>query len=259
MNEESSDPIAYIKRDAFSHHPSNPFELAADGASSDPILLTPSKRKSKREKPRTQAIEKEDAMGAQESPGLGSDATVILQTANPREELGVNVDLDDTQDIEQAMEDECVEDETMEDYDEPVRDHELSEGDFRERTSDEHFTLGLKSPEEQAEIEEEIEDLLRRVPQLADDYEVLDRLGTGVADPFYVIIPLHCNFLPLQVHSPPYTKPLISTTTRNGITRYGTANTLRIHLHGTNHVHVSLGSLLLLPLSASLSPPLRDE
>ena len=257
MSEESSDPIAYIKQDAFSHHPSNPFELATDGASSDPILLTPSKRKSKREKPRVQAIkEGKDAMRAQERPGLGLDAMVM---APPQEEQEVNAGLDETQDIEQAMEDECVENETMEDYDEPVGDHELSEGDFRERTSDEHFTLDLKSPREQAEIEEEIEDLLQKVPQLADDYELLDRLGTGVADPFYIIIILHYNYPPLQVLSLPYTKPLISITTRNGITRYGMASTLRIHPHGTNHVHVSLGNLLLLPSNASLSPPPRDE
>ena len=259
MNEESSDPIAYIKQDAFSHHPSNPFEPAADGVSSDPILLTPSKRKSKRVKPRVQAIQEGDVIRAQEQPGLGSDATIILQAAPPREEQEVNTDLDETQDVEQAMEDEYVEDEVMEDYDEPVKDHELSDGDFRERTSDEHFTLGLKSLGEQAEIEEEIEDLLQKVPQLADDYELLDRLGTGVADYFYVIILVHCNPLPLQVLSPPYTKPLISTTTRNGITRCGTASTFRTHLHGTNHVHVSLGSHLLLPSSASLSPPLQDE
>lgn len=260
MNEESSDPIAYITRDAFSHHPSNPFELPADDASSDPILLTPSKRKSKGEKSQEHAIKgQEDVMGTQKLPGLEPDATITLQTAPRLEEQEVNTDLDEIQDLDEAMKGECVEDETMEDYDEPVGDHELSEGDFRERTSDEHFTLDLKSPEEQAEIEEEIEDLLQKVPQLADDYELLDRLGTGVADPFFVTLSLRSNCLPLQERSPLYTKLLISTTTRNGITRSGTASTLLIHLHGTNHVHVNLENPLSLPSSASLSPPLRNE
>jgi hypothetical protein len=253
MHEESSDPIAYIEQDAFSHHPSNPFELPAEDASSDPILLTPSKGKSKRDKLKTQAVKEEgDAMG---QPGPGPDSTI--QTT-PQEEQEGSADLDETQGVEQAMEGEYVEDETMED-DEPVADYELSEGDFREHTSDEYFTLDLKSPEEQVEIEEEIEDLLQKVPQLAEDYELLDRLGTGVAVPFNVLRPLRSDHFPPQELSPPYTKPLISTTTRNGITRSGTASTLRIHLHGTSHSHVSLGSLRLLPSSASLSPPLQDE
>jgi hypothetical protein len=180
MNEDSSDPIAFIERDTFSHHPSNPFELPADDASSDPMLLTPSKRKSKREKPRARVIKEEGEVG---------DATAL-----PAEQEE-NAELHETQDAEQAMEGDCIEDETMVDYDEPVRDHELSEGDFRERTSDEHLTLDLKSPKEQAEIEEEIEDLTQKVPQLADDYELLDRLGTGVANPFYVTISLRSNYL----------------------------------------------------------------
>jgi len=175
MNEESSDPIAHIERDTFSHHPSNPFEPPADDASSDPMLLTPSKRKSKREKPRARAIKEG---------GDVKDAAAILQKAPPRAEQEENAELDETQDAEQAMEGDCVEDETMEDYDEPVGDHELSEGDFRERTSDEHLTLDLKSPKEQAEIEEEMEDLTQKVPPLADNYELLDRLGTGMANPF---------------------------------------------------------------------------
>jgi len=185
MNEESSDPIAYIERDTFSHHPSNPFEPPADDASSDPILLTPSKRKSKREKPRVQAIKEEGYVRKiEEQPSPELDATVVLQKAPPRDEQEENAEIDETQDAEQAMEGGCVEDETMEDYEEPVGDHELSEGDFRERTSDELLTLDLKSPREQAEIEEEMEDLAQKVPQLADDYELLDRLGTGVVDLF---------------------------------------------------------------------------
>ncbi len=194
MTSESSDPIAYIGRDPFSHHPSNPFELPADDASSDPMLLTPSKRKSKRKKPQAQAIQEEgDLRRTEEQPDPELDATAILQKVPPQDEQEENTELDETLDAEQAMEGEYFDDETMEDYDEPVGDHELSEGDFRERTSDEHLTLDLKSPKEQAEIEEEMEDLAQKVPQLADDYELLDRLGTGVADPFYVTTSLRSN------------------------------------------------------------------
>ena len=197
MNSESSDPIAYIERDPFSHHPSNPFEPPADDASSDPMLLTPSKGKSKRKKPRAQAIKEEgDVRRIEEQPNLELDATVILQKTPPRYEQEENAEISETQDAEQATEGEYIEDETMEDYDEPIGDHELSEGDFREHTSDEHFTLDLKSPKEQAEIEEEIEDLAQKVPQLADDYELLDRLGTGVADPLYITISFRSNYLP---------------------------------------------------------------
>ena len=195
MNDETSDPIAYIKSDSFSYHSSNPFNHPAGDASSDPVRLIPSKRESEGEEPRAQ--EEGDATGATVQWGSSLPSWLpVLQRAPPGAEQEENAELDETQDADQAMRGYYVEDDVMEDYDEPVGDHELSEGDFRERTSDEYLTLDLKSPSEQAEIEKEMEDLIRKVPSLADGYVLLDRLGTGVADPFYVTIPLHSIYLP---------------------------------------------------------------
>ncbi|GLB34222.1 putative kinase-like protein [Lyophyllum shimeji] len=55
---------------------------------------------------------------------------------------------------------------------------------------DEELTIYLKTPEERAEIEEEITDLESKVPQLATDYKLIDRLGTGTFSSVYKAIDL---------------------------------------------------------------------
>lgn len=71
----------------------------------------------------------------------------------------------------------------------PMGDPELqwvfSEGDFVPHTSDDEIAKELKNPEEQVEIEEEIEDLLQKMPGLREDYELIDRLGTGTFSSVY--------------------------------------------------------------------------
>ncbi|KLO14549.1 kinase-like protein [Schizopora paradoxa] len=56
---------------------------------------------------------------------------------------------------------------------------------------DEENTLQLKPPEEQEEILEEIEDLENAVPQLTDDYKIIDRLGTGTFSSVYKAVDLY--------------------------------------------------------------------
>jgi hypothetical protein len=55
----------------------------------------------------------------------------------------------------------------------------MSEGDFFPHTSDDQLAFHLKSEEEQQEITAEMEDLLEKVPGLKEDYQLIDRLGTG--------------------------------------------------------------------------------
>ena len=56
--------------------------------------------------------------------------------------------------------------------------------------TDEEMTIYLKSPEEREEIEEEIADLDEAVPHLAEDYKLIDRLGTGTFSSVYKAIDL---------------------------------------------------------------------
>ena len=65
-----------------------------------------------------------------------------------------------------------------EDFDDD-EEMQMSEGEFQPRTSDDEIAFHLRSQEEQDEIEVEIQGLLERIPDLKNDYELVDRLGTG--------------------------------------------------------------------------------
>ncbi len=72
-----------------------------------------------------------------------------------------------------------------EEEDEPEEDPEEDDDE-----TDEETTIYLKSRDEQAEIEEEILDLENAVPQLTEDYKIIDRLGTGTFSAVYKAIDL---------------------------------------------------------------------
>ncbi|KAH9899485.1 kinase-like protein [Cubamyces lactineus] len=69
--------------------------------------------------------------------------------------------------------------------DEDQESEEDEDGD-----TDEELTIYLKSRDEQAEIEEEIMDLESAVPELTEDYKIIDRLGTGTFSAVYKAIDL---------------------------------------------------------------------
>ncbi|KAF5339667.1 hypothetical protein D9757_014858, partial [Collybiopsis confluens] len=66
-------------------------------------------------------------------------------------------------------------------------DAEDAEAEVEEEPSsaDEDTSLSRKSADEQLEILAEIEDLERAVPELSDDYKLIDRLGTGTFSSVY--------------------------------------------------------------------------
>ncbi|KAI0638569.1 kinase-like protein [Trametes polyzona] len=74
--------------------------------------------------------------------------------------------------------------------DEDMEQDEDEEEDDDGGDTDEELTIYLKSREEQAEIEEEIVDLEMAVPQLTEDYKIIDRLGTGTFSAVYKAIDL---------------------------------------------------------------------
>jgi hypothetical protein len=67
----------------------------------------------------------------------------------------------------------------------------ISDEEFEAHTSDDEITFELKSQEEQEEIKDEIEELLEKMPELANDYALVDRLGTGTFSSVYKAIDLN--------------------------------------------------------------------
>ncbi|KAF5322338.1 hypothetical protein D9619_000232 [Psilocybe cf. subviscida] len=63
----------------------------------------------------------------------------------------------------------------------------------RPPSPDETRTLYARPLEEQVEIQEEIEDLCQSVPGLTDEYELLDRLGTGTFSSVYKAVDVNYN------------------------------------------------------------------
>lgn len=83
------------------------------------------------------------------------------------------------EEFEMRDEEEVPKDDFDVDGDQEMQDLELSEGEFQPHTSDDEIAFRLKSTEEQEEIADEIQELLTRIPDLKNDYELVDRLGTG--------------------------------------------------------------------------------
>jgi hypothetical protein len=69
----------------------------------------------------------------------------------------------------------------------------ISDEEFEAHTSDDEIAFELKSPEDQEEIKDEIEELLEKMPELAKDYALVDRLGTGTFSSVYKAIDLNCS------------------------------------------------------------------
>lgn len=67
----------------------------------------------------------------------------------------------------------------------------LTDDDDEDVFTDEENTIKLRAPSEQREVEEEIRNLEVAVPRLADDYRLVDRLGTGTFSSVYKAVDLH--------------------------------------------------------------------
>lgn len=73
--------------------------------------------------------------------------------------------------------------------------------------TDEENTINERSPEERKEVEVEIKELMESVPQLQEDYKIVDRLGTGTFSSVYKAIDLYYHTkwdnTPWHGHHPP--------------------------------------------------------
>lgn len=64
-------------------------------------------------------------------------------------------------------------------------------GNDSDDETDEELSIMLKTPEDREEIEDEIAELEDVVPQLTEDYKLIDRLGTGTFSSVYKAVDLH--------------------------------------------------------------------
>lgn len=115
----------------------------------------------------------EDHSDVEDEEGEGGD------DGDDADELEVLEPRDD--DLEDGLEEEDAEGEIDDDVDDEQESH---------LDTDDELTLYLKPREEREEIEEEIADLEATVPQLAPDYKIVDRLGTGTFSSVYKAIDL---------------------------------------------------------------------
>lgn len=196
---ESSDPLGKMDVEPLSQHPSNPFESSIRRAprdhdenpsSVDPTLLvgTPHKRQTLTVEAPEETFEEDQTMQTHEEEEV-EEVDAEEETVDLDEDMTlINNDVEDgddpesdpgDQDIKEDEEEPEYESSEDEDPNRPIEPHELSEGDFVERSSDDQLSLELKPEIEKREILEEIADLEAKVPQLTDDYELVDRLGTG--------------------------------------------------------------------------------
>ena len=218
---QSSLPLTMAANSAFfSAHSSNPLELPTsdptnsrylteyhrilqlrnpDGMSSDDPILG------------YQVVEDYQQHIANIFPEMGTPQVVRMHGAKMKErKLGEVVTLvEDSEDELEVMEegdDEVFKREVIgagdvgERMDEEMAECEESDGgdgdgdgeeDGDGSEFDEEQSILLKPEDEQEEIREEITDLEEAVPQLAEDYRIVDRLGTGTFSSVYKAVDLH--------------------------------------------------------------------
>lgn len=161
-----------------------------------PHSETKSRPEASRKSSRKMLVDEDEDMESED------ELTICPLEANDDESpSGVEVDMDE----EEEEVEEVVEDDEDDDDDEAEAEDAMDV--LGEDTDDEELTLQAKSPEEREEIIEEIADLEDAVPQLTQDYKLLDRLGTGTFSSVYKAIDLwyHDKWdnTPWQGHHPP--------------------------------------------------------
>ncbi len=128
----------------------------------------------------------------QYGPSTSKAAMEVVEDAEGVDDVDEEMGGEDGSDEEMANGTEVVEaapPEPAEEEGSEDEDEEEEEEDEDDET-DEELTIYLKSRDERAEIAEEIIDLETAVPQLIEDYKIIDRLGTGTFSAVYKAIDL---------------------------------------------------------------------
>jgi len=220
-------PIASTKRELFSLHPSNPFD--------DPNALQHNLFGS------SELTDPSSDLGGYGIPGEVTIMDVPKDVGGDLPEIGGEATgLAIGQDTEGILDGDVP---AMDDDDEDMKSECSS---FDEEELMEENSIMFRSQDERDEIMKEMEDLKNAVPKIAQEYELLDRLGTGE----------HCLFLChfntylipriSKAPSPPSTKPSTATTMIT-IIDHGEAITQQTRLR-------TIKQFSVIPLRNSLSP-----
>jgi cell division control protein 7 len=157
----------------FSQHSSNPLEVGSSDARNK--LYLKHYQDARRDQPATS----DDPLNGYQMPEVEDYhshlASIIPKypDANPRRAVDEDHLMSDDE-LDLDAEDGHVEDEDL--------DMQLE--------SDEEMSIMKKSAQDREEIEEEIAELERAVPQLVEDYRLVDRLGTGTFSSVYKAVDL---------------------------------------------------------------------
>ena len=113
----------------------------------------------------------------------------VITAEHVDDEMLSDEDAEADEDMEDVEEDVDAEGEE-EEVDEEVEEEEAESQEEDEEETDEEATVLLKPRDERMEIEDEMLDLEAAVPHLAQDYKLIDRLGTGTFSAVYKAIDL---------------------------------------------------------------------
>jgi cell division control protein 7 len=111
--------------------------------------------------------------------------TTLQNQPEPQDNMQALVDLDDDEEMDYG---EVIDD--MHDGELPPSDKDVDEGIDLDYDTDEEQTIQLRPLHEREEIEKEITELEAAVPQLDEDYRIIDRLGTGTFSSVYKAVDL---------------------------------------------------------------------
>jgi cell division control protein 7 len=181
----------------FSHHSSNPLEVGSSdqrnreykkrvqreveaGLSEDPCNAFSEPEIDKYH--RHLAGQFPDYQALQQKVQTNRQGLVDLDDDDDMEDKNLGQDKDDLDEHEDGPE-------TL-DVDADIGEDDLDADAEADCDTDEEITLFLRPPEELQEIESEIADLEAAVPQLDEDYRILDRLGTGTFSSVYKAVDL---------------------------------------------------------------------
>jgi cell division control protein 7 len=195
LDSATTTPALTMATAVFSQHSSNPLEVGSSdrgnreyskrvqreveaGLSEDPCNIFSESNLDKYHKHIQQLFPNYTAVRRAGGPGMGA----LLDLDDDDDMLSVQDGPEDTQyDGDDPEEDTVPEDAEADAEGEP---------DDGECESDEEISLFLRPPDEREEIEREIAELEEAVPQLDEDYRILDRLGTGTFSSVYKAVDL---------------------------------------------------------------------
>lgn len=174
----------------FSQHSSNPLDVGSSDKRNQEYLRRLSAQRETREASSEDPI---DGFHAPDMTDYHSQIAVMFPRYQAVQSLGGSsrlVGLNDEDDSGMGVTDDGDTERAVTEDPDGEQEMDADEDLDAEGDTDEEYTLFERPQEEQEEIQEEITDLCEAVPGLADDYRLVDRLGTGTFSSVYKAVDL---------------------------------------------------------------------